>query len=528
MWTTGLSTRGFRVRRIRSVGLFQLAIWVLSTACSAEQIPNDAVAQTRAWPLRIRADLRGLEDQNGVEFVLKGDAGWQLTTIADLGPPNDVTDYLDDLVSRAGNAILVRLIDEHFPDTPPLNKNDDSPWGTNAPRAFVTMTDPSAAPYWDFVDTVVEAADTRGILVLFTHAYPGFECRQGAAAELEALSAAEARAYGEWLGQRFQQPGNVLWVHGGDVDASTDPGCAEFPNLEDRIEDIYEGLRSAWPGSLHTAHSGRDLTGREGYGQFIDDPAEGDIESVYADCTQIGASSEFPRQIRDAARSDAPGLSQLPFFNIEGRYSNNGISTSDACQRAQTWWPLLGGGFGAVAGNEGVWCFDRVGENKCSNFSVVDGPWRDNLGHPGVHAYLVVDRILGEIDLLSLEPDFDHLVMTAGFGSIDDSTYAPAARSNDAVVAYLPDAREVVFDFSGLGPLEARWIDAANGSETPIGSLSGAGNSVSPPGSGDWIFIAVPEPSAGALATAVLSIVLAIGLCRRRTASAKGRRLSSG
>jgi hypothetical protein len=505
-----------RLRTIRSAGLLQLVLWALSMACSAEEIANEAVAQSRAWPLRIRDDLRGLEDQNGVEFVLKGDAGWQLTTIADLGPPNDVTDYLDDLVSRAGNAILVRLIDEYFPDDPPLNKNGDSPWGTNAPRPFVTMTDPSAAPYWDFVDTVVEAADIRGILVLFTHAYPGFACRQGAAAELEALSATEARAYGEWLGQRFQQPGNVLWVHGGDVDASEDPSCAGFPNLEARIEDIYDGIRNAWPGSLHTAHSGRDVTGREGYGQFIDDPAEGDIDTVYADCTAIGQPSLFPSQIRAAAQAST----QLPFFNIEGRYSNNAVSTSDACQRAQTWWPLLGGGFGAVAGNEGVWCFDLVNEKQCSNFSVVGGPWRDNLGHPGVQGYLVVDRILAEIDLLSLEPDFDRLVMTAGFGRIDDSTYAPTAYSADAVVAYLPDAREVVFDFSGLGPVEARWINAANANETVIGPLSGAGNSLSPPGSGDWIFVAVPEPGAGALAAGALSTVLAIGLSRRRAGAA--------
>jgi hypothetical protein len=151
---------------------------------------------------------------------------------------------------------------------------------------------------------------------------------------------------------------------------------------------------------------------------------------------------------------------------------------------------------------------------------VVGGPWRDNLGHPGVQGYLVVDRILAEIDLLSLEPDFDRLVMTAGFGRIDDSTYAPTAYSADAVVAYLPDAREVVFDFSGLGPVEARWINAANANETVIGPLSGAGNSLSPPGSGDWIFVAVPEPGAGALAAGALSTVLAIGLSRRRAGAA--------
>jgi len=500
------------VEGMRRLGLIQLVLFAMGTACGASEIVNDAVAQPRAWPLRIRADLRGLEDQNGLDFLIKGDAAWQLTTIADLGPPNDVTDYLDDLVSRAGNTILIRLVDEHFPDDAPRNANGDSPWGTNEPRPFVTMTDPTAEPYWLFVDDVVEAARVRGVLILFSHAYPGFSCRQGAATEIDALTADEARAYGEWLGDRFREPGNVLWVHGGDVDASTDPGCNDNPNLEARLEDMYDGIRSRWTGSLHTAHSGRGVTGREGYGQFIDDPTEGDIDTVYADCTEIGGASEFPRQIRDAALAPVP----LPFFNIEGRYSNNAIFTSDACQRAQTWWPLLGGGFGAVAGNEGVWCFDGVDLGQCSGFSEVSGPWRSNLGHPGVQGYLVLERVRAEVDLRTLEPDLDHVVMTSGFGNLSDSTWAPTARSQDAVVAYLPDAREVVFDFSGLGALDARWIDPANAEETPIGLLSGADVALSPPGSGDWLFVAVPEPTSGALAAAALSTVAGIGARRRR------------
>jgi hypothetical protein len=90
----------------------------------------------------------------------------------------------------------------------------------------------------------------------------------------------------------------------------------------------------------------------------------------------------------------------------------------------------------------------------------------------------------------ALVPDYRHVVLTGGFGDIQDSTYAAAASSESAVVAYTPEARELTFDFTSLGPVDARWIHAEDGSETPLGELSGSSVVLAPPGGGDWVFLA--------------------------------------
>ena len=52
------------------------------------------------------------------------------------------------------------------------------------------------------------------------------------------------REYGEYLGRRYRDFANILWVHGGDYD----------PPRKDVVRAIAEGIAAFDPRALHTAH----------------------------------------------------------------------------------------------------------------------------------------------------------------------------------------------------------------------------------------------------------------------------------
>jgi hypothetical protein len=384
----------------------------------------------------------------------------------------------------------MRIVENFFSyGTIPLDRAGNNPWGTNDPDPFVTHTDETAAAYWTHVDTVISAAKDADMLVLVAHAYAGYGCFQGWAEDIDSLTTQEAAAYGAWVADRYESYGNVLWLHGGDVDPSAFGGrCDDYTNLEARIEDMYDAIRTAWPGSLHAGHPGRRTRGSQAY-TFIDSALEGDLETTYDACDYL--YDGFPQQSEDAWNTG------LPYFMLEGRYNAHPQTGTDACLRSQTWWPLLGGGVGATAGSEGIWCFDGTDLYGCSGFSTQGLPWRNNLSHPGIDSYSVVDQVteLG-IDFSTLVPDWANSVGIAGRGSQANNTYVAVASNSLDVVAYTPDQHAITFDFTGIGEVDCKWIDAATGAVTDEGSRSGASVVLTPPSSGDWVLLAraeVPE-----------------------------------
>lgn len=454
--------RGKLSRLARSILLLLLGL-----CCFAE------IAAAVAWPLRVGGDGRTIEDQNGVRFTLAGDAAWELTTDASA---SDVLLYLDNLAAQMGNAALVRLVDQTYPGGSDANRNGDRPWGDNNPVPFMTYEDPSAAPYWLWIDGVVQAARLRGIVLLFAPYYVGFNCQNGWGPQTSRTTQ-EMREYGEFLGGRYASFGNIMWVHGGDTNVLTTCPAGTL----DRVHAVADGIRATWPDSLHTAHAGRGTRAAEVHSAVVD------IDSTYSRCSTIGDVSDFPQQGRDGYDTN------MPFFAIEGFYEDRpNQDPSDECLRAQFWWAALGGGFGGVSGHESIWCFDGVGVPTLCDFTATGPPWTDHVGYPGTAHFPLAQDILASYGALA--PDYNHDVLTAGFGSIGDSTYAAAASSALATVVYTPDQRTLTLDFSNYAAVDARWVEASGESEVQIGSLIGAGHQLTPPAPGDWLLVAIPEP----------------------------------
>ena len=117
-------------------------------------------------------------------------------------------------------------------------------YGTaHAPSVDYTM--PNEA-YFDHADWVLRRAAEEGFLVLLTPSYVGFDGgSQGWYAAMVANGPERLREYGEYLGRRYRDFDNILWVHGGDYD----------PPRKDLVQrHCGRDRRTFDPRALHTAH----------------------------------------------------------------------------------------------------------------------------------------------------------------------------------------------------------------------------------------------------------------------------------
>jgi hypothetical protein len=378
-----------------------------------------------AFPLRIAAGRRHLEDAAGEPFLIHGDAAWSL--IAQL-TREDARRYLDDRQARGFNAVLVNLLEHRFSSHPPANAYGHRPFLT--PGDFATPNE----DYFAHADWVIRKAAARGILVLLTPAYLGYQgSTDGWYGEMAANGPAKLTAYGQYLGRRYGGFNNIIWVHGGDFN----------PPRKELVRAIAEGIRELAPRSLHTAHCSPE-TAAIGYWQ-------GEpwlhLDNIYT----YGS-------VRTAAREAHARSDGMPFFLIESAYENE-HGAGELRVRTQAWQALLAGACGHVYGNNPIWHFDGPGLHPAPT------PWQPALASRGAHGMTHLRMLLSSLPWWRLVPDTDAAVVADGTGR--EPALVVAAVTDDAslAIAYLVDRRDVKVALHRLrGPaVHARWYDPSSG-----------------------------------------------------------------
>jgi hypothetical protein len=93
-----------------------------------------------------------------------------------------------------------------------------------------------------------------------------------------------------------------------------------------------------------------------------------------------------------------------------------------------------------------------------------------------------------------LIPDFDHSVLTEGYGEWGSENYVTAALTSDGatMIAYLPVWQKVIVDMTKITGKIARcwWYNPDSGEATDTGTFPARGmHQFEPPSDGDWILV---------------------------------------
>jgi hypothetical protein len=293
----------------------------------------------------------------------------------------------------------------------------------------------------------------------------------------------KCREFGRYLGSRYKDFDNLLWMHGNDFQTWKDPAHDAV------VLAVARGIKDKDPRHLHTIELNYTVSGS------LDDARWAPLIGLNASYTY---HPTYAQVLKDYNRANAK-----PVVMIESNYEFE-QDAGAAVLRRQEYWSILGGAAGQLYGNAYTWPF-KPG-------------WKDKLDTPGPKQMAYVQSLFLPRAWQQLVPDQKHKVVIAGYGTFDAAAtqgnlhvmtndYVTTGRTPDGnlVMAYVPSIRTVTVDMTELrGPATARWYDPSRGTFTTIkGSpLAKTGqHKFRPPGKngdgdGDWVLVLETKPPA--------------------------------
>lgn len=164
---------------------------------------------------------------------------------------------------------MVNLIEHRYSKHPPLNLDGDAPFTT--PGDFTTPDE----KYFAHADWVIRKAAENGIQVLLFPIYLGYKgTDEGWIEELGKLAPERCLEYGQYLGKRYKDFDNILWVMGGDRDPRA---------VQEKIDLIALGIREYDRRHLFTAHGNSEPSTPEQFasGGWLDVNASYSCDAVH-------------------------------------------------------------------------------------------------------------------------------------------------------------------------------------------------------------------------------------------------------
>ena len=411
-----------------------------------------------AFPLQVSANGRYLVDRNGAPFLINQASSWGLIQTLSTA---DATSYLDNLQERGFNTVMISIIsfDDRMAGSPPN-------WQGIAP--FTKRWDFSTwnEAYFAHADEIIRLADQRHMLVTLVPAYLGFpqDSTQGWADELLHASndVEKSRAYGRFLGERYADFPNILWIAGGD----NQPKAGS--ELEARLKAIVEGIREKdsvhlWTGHWDGQGSGSLARDNRAFAAWMD------VNGYYA--------YNYDRTSERDLESYAMYTGQ-PLIHLDMSYETESGGSPENIRR-KAYGVILNGGAGSsfCAGPDWYLFFK----------------WR-NMDTQATRETTYWWNLFKSRAWYELVPDTKHEVVTAGYGELASASYVSAASSGDGrlLVAYLPGGGAISVDLGKLAGEQSQlwWYDPTTGTAMSGGMRATQGVvRLTPPARKSWVLV---------------------------------------
>jgi hypothetical protein len=452
-----------------------------------------------AYPLKASANNRHLVDQNDVPFLMVGDSPQAL--IGNLSPM-EAAFFMENRRRYGINALWINLLCN---DGTACNANGTTFDGIAPFTTANDLSTPNSA-YFERADDIINLAAANGMVVILCPIETSGWLRT-----LRANGIDKAFVFGQYLGNRYKNFPNIIWMHGNDFQSWQNATDDEL------VQAVARGIRSVDSIHIHTVELNFSTSGS------LEDQSWEPLIELNA------AYTYFPTYAQ--VMTEYNRLNFKPVFMVEANYEFEHNSDTDGGStqnlRRQEYWTMLSGATGQLYGSAYTWQLQKG--------------WKSNLDTPGVTQLSYMKDLFASKKWYDLIPDQTHATVTAGYGrfsclagmalvyfgkdphagviaralvrlrkhlaigSITTSTCATTARTSDGslVMAYVPTIRTITVDMSKLeSTATARWYDPTNGKYVDIdGSpfVNTGSRKFTPPGnnsSGDRDWVLVLEASA--------------------------------
>ncbi len=426
---------------------------ILSAMChlNAQLVPKQGPSVDFSHgKLVVSENHRFLQFQDGTPFFYLGDTGWEFFHRLTF---KDAEKYLENRRQKGFTVIQAVILAELDGLNTP-NMNGDRPFIDNDPGK------PNKA-YFAFVDSLIRLAETKGIFIGLLPTWGDKVDKAGWGQGPEIFNPENAFAYGKYLGERYKNFPNIIWIGGGDRSGGTNSKNtgSNFPVWD----AMGKGIKSADPNHLMTFHPWGEKTSAEWFhnSDWLD-----------FNMAQTGHGQRSYAAYR-MIREDYARIPVKPCMDGEPRYEDHPINWSpdslgwfnEMHVRQAAYWNLFTGAHGHTYGCHPVWQMAAPGRNPVG---YARHYWYDVLDLPGAAQMLNVRRLIESRPMLQRVP-FPEIVLNPG----DEYNHIAATRGDGYIMVYTPMGENIELDGTLLPAVKYTtwWFDPRSGKSINAGSL---------------------------------------------------------
>lgn len=421
-----------------------LGIIVFFTLNAQEVVHGGAASDLSKGRLQVSDNGRFLQHENGDPFFYLGETSWELIHRLSYV---EVEMFLENRREKGFTVIqAVILAEENGLIIPSVNGE--------VPLVNMDLNKPNEK-YFMFVDSIVELAASKGLYMGLLPTWGDKVDKQWGQGPV-IFNPENAFTYGQFLGKRYKDHPNIIWINGGD---------RQCRGNEDVWNALANGIRSADTNHLMTFHpmgpgSSSECFQKEDWLDF--------------NMHQSGHGDRYIPNYRKIMADYAlhpikPCMDAEPIYESHPFSWNpkNGIAGDDEVRRA-AYWALFSGAHGHTYGNHCIW---QMYSEKVKPVNYPPMKWYEALDLPGAWDMLHVRNLMESRPILHRYPDQSVIFGNAG-GTVD---HVAATQGEGYVFIYLPSNHEVIIEFRHIkGEMfKSWWYNPRTGEASFIKDIEG-------------------------------------------------------
>jgi hypothetical protein len=391
-----------------------LLLAVVFTGTTFAQEAKRPVAPGTLQRVQVSGNKRFLVFEDGKPFFYLGDTAWELFHRLSLV---EAAHYMDDRKSKGFTVIQACVLAEldglHTPNAykhTPLQEDDP--------------TKPNEAYFRD-IDKFLKLAATKGLYVglLPTWGDKIFKNTWGKGPEI--FNTKNARVYGKFLGTRYKDQANIIWIMGGDRNPRDSNDVEIWRAM---AEGIVEGA-GGYDKALMTFHPSPKKDG--GSSTWFQKDQWLDFNMLQTGHCKNGnnyekISHDYALQPTKPVMDGEPLYEDHPIcFDLK----KNGYSNANDVRKL-AYWQVFAGAFGHTYGCHAVWQFYDKGREPVNSPART---WKQALDLPGARQMGYVKKLMLSKPFLDRIPDQS---LIRG-DNPQDSSYCSATRSANGSYAFI-------------------------------------------------------------------------------------------
>ena len=363
--------------------------------------------------------------------------------------------------------------------------------GIRAPNAYGDLalieedpTRPNEA-YFRHVDFIIDTAAAKGLYIGLLPTWADKVTPMWGAGP-QIFTVDNARVYGRWLGERYKDRTNILWILGGDRPAHKDD--ADYrPIWRAMAAGIDEGT-GAHPFKTYHPWGGHSTS------EELHDETWLDLNMM-----QSGHGSGRSTPVWEMIERDYALKPVKPTLDAEPNYEDHPINPwptwnpansyfRDHDVRQQSYRSVFAGGCGVTYGHHSIWQF--CGERH-DPINHADRTWQEALDRPGAAQMVHLRRLMVSRPYFSRIPDQSILVDNPT--ERGDHMRATRDEAGRYAFVYTPLVQPIAvrLDWAAGAQVRAWWYNPRTGGASVIGDFAAKGTvSFHPPVDGpDWVLV---------------------------------------